>query len=49
MIKFGSNKLDKLDKAIEMFEVGYGRKLTPVEREIFKAGFYAGFEEGFGR
>jgi len=30
------------EEAIMMFEVGYGRKLTPVEKEIFKAGYYAG-------
>jgi len=33
------------DEAIHWFEVGFGRKLTPVEREIFKAGFNAGYKK----
>ena len=39
-IELGNNS--RLEEAIELFEFGYGRKLTPVERNIFKAGYYAG-------
>jgi hypothetical protein len=39
MIKFGESNLAE---AIELFELGYGKQLTQLERHIFISGWNAG-------